>query len=51
MSSSSLGTIVLKHDPSVSSGFSCVYKSPEEMTTRAAEKRKRDADQAKMNFE
>jgi hypothetical protein len=48
MSSSGLGTIVLKHDLSVSSGFFCVYKSPEEMTTRAAEKRKRDADQAEM---
>jgi hypothetical protein len=48
MSSSSLGTIVLKHDPSVSSGFSCVYKSPEEMTTRAAEKMRKDADQTEM---
>jgi hypothetical protein len=48
MSSSGLGAIILKHDPSVSSGFSCVYKKPEEMTTRAAEKRKRDAEQAEL---
>jgi hypothetical protein len=49
MSSSCLGTIILKHDPSVSSGFSCLYKKPEEtVTTRAAEKRKRDAEHAEM---
>jgi hypothetical protein len=48
MSSSGLIAIVLKHDPPVSSGFSCVYKKPEEMTTRGAEKRKRDAEQAEM---
>jgi hypothetical protein len=43
-----IGVIVVKKDTSVSTEFSCVYKKPEEMTTRAAEKRKRDAEQAEL---